>query len=381
MFNLGDGVMLSYLQNAGMEGLGGPMVDQWVLAGGNPNLFRKYCGPDGKGTYVTVFNGFKSVKDERTGELRQVPQYKPKLVSNAPSLLTRDAWKAFDTVVTETVRDRMRVVSDLRGAGMQYVVPGGMAKTVLENQTLGDLTDATMGMNPAKRSEFDRPEVGLAGLPLPLVWKDLQFNMREILASRQGFAPLDTTSIRLATEIVLEKIEKVFIGVETWTQPFGGYTLYGMRNHPDRIIKNNITAPTAGGWTPATLINELIVMRGLARTARHRGPWFLYFSDDWDVYLDRDYSSSYPGVSLRDRIKTIEGWDDVRTLDFLTGAYEILMVGRSAMNRAVIIQEPTTIRWEELGGQELNLKVLAGIVPQFKVDTEGNADLVHGTTS
>ena len=51
------------------------------------------------------------------------------------------------------------------------------------------------------------------------------------------------------------------------------------------------------------------------------GPYMVYHSTDWDQWLDNDYArlgGNNASMTLRDRLKAIDGIEDVKRLDFLT---------------------------------------------------------------
>ena len=154
----------------------------------DPHVLRPYIGNDGK-NYVTVNNGSKSI------------------VTNAPASLRKDEWIALDDVVLKAAQQRLNAVADLRAAGLQYNIPNGMGKTVLQYQNQSDISAASVSMDGLNQSDSDRPEYDLINLPLPIIHKDFRFSAREVLASRNGNSPLDTTVAELAARKVAEEAE------------------------------------------------------------------------------------------------------------------------------------------------------------------------------
>lgn len=297
---------------------------------------------------------------------------------NETATLRKNEWIQIDQTVAQAARTRLRFVADLRSQGLVYTIPNGMGKTVLESQTMGDITPATISMDPARQSEADRPEFGLVHLPLPVIHKDFHFTARQIAVSRNGGAPLDTTMAELAARKVAEEAERLAIGLsDTFT--YGGATLYGLTNFPQRITEE-LTDPTDSGWTPATTVNEILVLRKRSIDAKHFGPWVLYVSPDWDLYLDADYSTEKGDNTLRERIRAVNGITDIRTLDYLTGLQMVLVQMTSDVIREVIGMDITTIQWETLGGMVQHFKVMAIMVPQVRSVTDGEtAGIIHGS--
>jgi uncharacterized linocin/CFP29 family protein len=322
----------------------------------DPHVLRPYIGNDGK-NYVTVNNGSKSI------------------VTNAPASLRKDEWIALDDVVLKAAQQRLNAVADLRAAGLQYNIPNGMGKTVLQYQNQSDISAASVSMDGLNQSDSDRPEYDLINLPLPIIHKDFRFSAREVLASRNGNSPLDTTVAELAARKVAEEAENLLLGVSD-SYAYGGGTIYGYTNFPSRLTKT-MTAPSSSNHP--TTVQEVLAMKTQSQNAKHFGPWFCYCSTSWDQYMDEDYSQSKGDITLRDRIGQIEGIDRPKTLDFLPANTLLLVQKSSDVVREVIGMDITTVQWEAKGGMELNFKVMGIMIPQLRKDFAGNTGIVHGS--
>lgn len=295
---------------------------------------------------------------------------------NAPASLKRDEWKVFDDAVIEAARAPLRLVADLVGQGLTYTIPNGFGKTMLEYQTHGDITPATTSMSGQRQSEEDRAEFDIGGLPLPIVHKDFSLDARTLEVSRNGNMPLDTTTAAAASRRVSELVEDYAMGLVTFS--WGGRSVYGLSNLPSRKTKT-LTDPTDVGWTPQTLVGELLEMIQLAQDDFQYGPFAVYFSPAWTVHLEGDYSATYPGVTLRQRIAQIDNISGVRTLPRMTGLHVFLVQMTPDVIREVIGMPMTTLQWETLGGMRLHFKVMAIMVPQLRPDQKGDAAIVHGS--
>lgn len=304
---------------------------------------------------------------------------KPINVRNAVATLRKEEWILLDQAIVKAAKPRLKFVGDLRAAGLQFTIPNGMAKTVLDTETQSDINEAVASMDGLRESGGDRPQFNLTHLPLPIIHKDFSFSARQIAVSRNGGSPLDTSTAELAARRVAELAEQMALGVaDPASFAFGGGTIYGLTNFPDRNTQS-ITAPTAGGWTGATFVNEVLAMRLKAQLDNMFGPYVLYTSLNWDKYLDNDFSTAKGDLTLRQRVKMIDGINDVRTLDYLTGYAAILVQMTADVVREVIGMEITTVQWESKGGMQQNFKVMGILVPQFRSDYNGNCGIVHGS--
>ncbi len=302
---------------------------------------------------------------------------KPKsvLVHNAAATLRKDEWIELDEAVLKAARQRLRIVADIRGAGLEFNISNGMAKTVLQYQDQSDGGTARISMDPRTKSTADRPQYDLLNLPLPIIHSDFSFGAREIAVSRNMNTPLDTTQAEQSGVRVSEEIEKLTLGeIETYT--YGGGTISGLTNFPSRLTKT-LTAPTSSNH--ATTVKEVLEMKTQSQDANHFGPWMLYNSNAFDQFLDEDYSTAKGDNTLRDRLKRIDGIQDVRPLDFLSGTVLLLVQMTTNVVRMVVGMEITTLQWETMGGLEQNFKVMAIIIPQLRADQNSNTGIVHGS--
>jgi len=335
-----------------------------LLANGfDIGALRPWVGKDGR-SYIT---------QNRAGKMVACP------VPVANATLRHEEWKVLDEAIVMAAKERLRVIADLRGAGLVYNLPNGMGKTVLETESMSDITPATISMDPVRESENDRPEIDLVNLPLPVIHKDFFFSARQVATSRNIGAGIDVTTAQLAARRVAEEAEKLVLGVSP-SFSYGGGSIYGYTNFPSRITRT-ITAPT--GSNQATTVQQVLAMRQDSIDAFHYGPWVLYTSPAWSQYLDDDYSTAKGDNTLRQRLQSIDGITDVRTADFLSPtAFILILVQQTAdVARLVMGMDITTVQWETHGGMRLHFKVMAIMVPQVRADFNGNTGIVHGATA
>lgn len=341
----------------------GDTADKLIANNFDVGVLRPWIGKDGKSYICRTINGQPKV-----------------MTTNTPATLTRDAWIQFDQSIQRAIQERLSAFADIRRAGLVYNLPNGMAHTVLQYQTQGDITPATISMDPVRRSERDRPHTDVENLPLPIVHKDFDFSAREIMSSRLGQMPIDTTTAELAAIKVAEEVEKMTVGTVT---PFtyGGGSVYGYMTLPERALKINMTVPT--GANGPTVIGDLLALRQLLIDDRHYGPYVLYLNSQWAQVLDNDFSTAKGDQTLRQRILTVAGIQKVEILYTLpTTKWHALLVELSSQTvRAVVGMEVQTIQWESLGGMMKHFKVMCMLVPQIRSDTDGNSGVAHGTTS
>ncbi len=350
-----------------MNGQGHGNVANVLMASNfDAGALRPFVGGDGK-SYVTLNSGRCNEKGE--------PVYNT-IQTNAATL-RKDEWIQLDKAILKAAQPRLNAVADMRAAGLQYTIPNGLSKTTLEHEAQSDIGSATISMDGLRQSDMDRPVYDLRSLPLPIIHKDFNFSARQLSASRNGGSPLDTTMGELAGRKVAEEIEKLTLG-ESSSYAFGGGTVYGYKNFPYRLTKT-LTAPISTNHP--TTVAEVLAMRKQATDNNYFGPWVLYYSPAWYAAMDEDYyvsGGNNNGQTLRDRLKRIEGINDVKAADYLTGTTLLLVQQTADVARVVVGMDITTLQWESHGGMQLNFKVMAIIVPQIRSDYTHQCGIVHG---
>jgi uncharacterized linocin/CFP29 family protein len=331
----------------------------------DPLALRPFVGENGQ-SYITVNTGHRN-KDG--GAVLNA------LVTNAPATLRKDDWIQLDTAVIKAAKPRLNAVADLRGAGLEYTIPNGLGKTSLEHEAQSDIGPATTSMDGIRAGDSDRPVFDLRSLPLPIIHKDFQFSARQVMASRNGGSPLDTTSAELAGRRVAEEVEKLTLG-ESSTYAYGGGNVYGYKNFPSRLTAT-LSAPTTSNQ--ATTVAEVLAMRQQSTDNNYFGPWKCYFSPAWGAYMDADYSAAKGDNTLRERLARINGVTEVKQADYLTGTTILLVQQTPDVARIVNGMDITTVQWESHGGMQLNFKVMAILVPQLRDDYSNQTGIVHGS--
>lgn len=379
----------------------------------DPGMNRPYLDSQGRPS-VTINTGRRETRKGPDGQPicnvdgtpRQFSVYEQRLIRdfmnrgifrpvwNATTLRYRE-WVEIDRIVLKATRDRLRAWADLAAANT-YGGFDGFSKMMLEHERMTDSGIANVDMDGLGQGQADHPLFQLEGVPLPITHSDFWFSERKLAVSRAGNTPLDIAMGEMAARRVAETVEKTTIGTLAGVT-YGDSTnygntakVYGYATHPDRITKTDVTAPTAGGWTPATLLGEVLTMVQLANAQKFYGPFMLYYSTDWSPYMNNDYYVSDTSVvarTLADRLRQIADIQDVRRLDLLTSTFTLLLVQMTAdVCRAIIGMNVNTVQWQEQGGSKLCFKVRCIMVPDVRSvyvgsTTTAQAGIVHGTTS
>lgn len=351
------------------------------------------------------------VTNKRTGEPIREPIYEKRLVADLvmnhgvtklvhnATVLSKEQWVTLSSVVRTAYRKRLRAWSDLM-ATSSYGGFDGMSTMMLEYQTMSDPGEAVVDFDAMTEGRNDQPLFKLEGLPLPITHCDFWFPERLLAISRRQGTPLNVRMAEAAGRRCAEMVEQTLIGTITGPTlgssaagsagiPYGRTpSVYGLLNHPDRIIKNDMTAPTTVGWKPETTVHEILEALELLRDNNFYGDYMVYTSRDWDTYLDGDYYAlatsgmTAPSQTLRQRIRQIDEVRDIRRLDFLSNTFTMIIVQMTPdVIQAVNGMDITTLQWPSMGGMRVNFKVMTIQVPLITPDYDGNTGIAVLTTA
>lgn len=367
----------------------------------DPGLLRPYIDQHGR-KCVTINTGRKrynpktgrdeAVYEKRT--LKEIANMGIEMPIQNITTLRKDEWKILDRTLIRVARSRMRAWADLAAAN-PFGGFNGFNRTVLEYETINDFGEAIVDMDGLTEGRSDSPQYGLQGLPLPITHSDFWFSSRRQGISRNSDTRMDFTQAEMAARRIGEAIEKTTIGTQLGmtygnSADYGApSTVYGYTNFPDRMTYTSLTNPSLGtGNVSKDIVQDILQMRSQMYDNNYYGPFIIYYSTDWDVYLDEDYQiagGNNPGQTLRQRIMAIDGISSLRRLDYLdsnTNPFSMLMIQMTSdVARAVIGMPLTTVQWDTKGGLQRNFKVMTIMVPQVRSDFNGRTGILHATTS
>lgn len=302
--------------------------------------------------------------------------------------LTYEQWIELDRVILEVARQRLVGVRDLMGRGLQYNIGNGLAKTVLAYQDASDVEPAELAMDPVTEGRRDRPQIGTTYLPLPVIFADFSYGLREILESRNSGMPLDTTTASLKARKVAEKAEDIlFNGASAYTA--GGGTIRGYTDHPNRNTYVLTAAWNDSAATGETILADTVAMKQALIDDKMFGPYKMYISTNYETVLDEDFKTN-SDKTIRQRLLEVDKIEDIEVVDTLAADTVIMVQLTPDVVRIVHgLQLPGAamssenipmqiIEWESHGGLMLNFKIIALLVPQIRKDQDNNCGIVHG---
>jgi hypothetical protein len=359
-----------------LNGLGsGSSLQRLLDSGMNPAVLRPWREIDKRTGQPTGRNWITVNRMNADGTPmlnKEGKQLRQNIITNAPATLRLQDWMRIDYDVRMAAKPVLNFWNLLQER-VPYEVPNGMATIAIQHAVATGDASSTISMDPIRKGERSRPTLDTALIPLPVIHSDGSFSAREIAVSRgyngQGALPLDTTSFVLGARKNAENLEQLALGVSS-SYSYAGGTVYGVGNHPSRSTKA-LTLPTAGGWTPLTLLTELLAAVQTLKDHFYYGPYVAIYSPAWNPVFAKDWSTYY-SQSVRQRLA--EGLPEISEWvqsQWLTGYRIILIQLTPDVVQAVQGMAPTTVQWEEQGGFEQCFKQLMIRIPRVRADANG----------
>jgi uncharacterized linocin/CFP29 family protein len=295
------------------------------------------------------------------------------LRSNAS--LPKDAWKMMDETIQRVATQRMQGVADLMSRGLSFQVPQALGVLRLEWQRMSDMDPAIMTMSGLSKSQNDGVDFDLDSMPLPIIHKDFNLNIRHLEASRRNGTPLDMTQLEISTRLVAEFIESLL---------FNGSTILGANNtiYGYKTALNRNTGSTTASWATATgvqIVGDVLAMIDKAVADNMFGPYLLYVSQGAYVHMADDYKAE-SDITILQRVLNIPNIQGVQPTIHLDNDSVLLVQMTSDVVDMIDGIQPMVVQWDEAGGMVFNFKVMAIMVPRVrKGDYKLQSGIVHYT--
>jgi uncharacterized linocin/CFP29 family protein len=286
--------------------------------------------------------------------------------------LRKDEWIQYDTAVVEVARSRMVGVADVLNAGLRYPLRNALGTTRVEWEKISDMDPAEITMSGISQSQNDRVVYDLEGLPVPIIHKDFNINVRVLEASRTTGQALDTTQAQIASRKVAEEIEQMLFrgaSVLGTNNPIYGYT-----NAPNRN-----TGALSGNWAVSSgeaIITDILRMIEMLVSDNMFGPYMMYVPTDAFIHFGDDYKDGSDKTILQ-RINELPQISGVRMSTNLTSGEVLLVQMTSDVVDMIDGLSPTTVEWESHGGFVVHFKVLAIMLPRVRNDYLLQSGIAH----
>lgn len=341
----------------------------------DPGRMRPYVktdmGGNPLGVYVTCYKGVGSPEDANNYHEIQVNG----AMHVNDSLLRPTEWRQLDQAIVPEAQTRLGGIADLIANGLVYNLGNAMGTTVLEWHDQSGIMEADVTMDGITRGKNQRPVYGVKYLPIPIIHVDYEIGARALAASRALGNPLDTTDAVMARRAVDLKLEQMLFTDISYT--YGGGTISSYVNYDDRDEITLTKNWDASGKTGAEILADVQEMKAAAVASLHFGPYMLYIPTAYEAVLDNDFSSSYPNLTIRDRILKLPSIKGIKTVDTLAANNVLLVQMTSDVVRLVQGMGIQNVQWGVEGNMVTKFKVMTIQVPQIRSDHNGKTGIVH----
>jgi len=291
-------------------------------------------------------------------------------------ILRKDEWKLFDQAIVEVARKRLVGVGALMSRGLTFNVNNALGTTQIEWERVSDMTPAEVSMSGVTDGQRDRLVFDLQTMPLPIIHKDFQLNIRHLSASRTRGQPIDTMQAELCARIVSEKIEEILfkgLSMSVLGSSIAGLTTESNRN----------TGTLAASWelpaTPGTSkVDDVIAMIDAAISDNMYGPYGLFVTQKAYTLLADDYKAE-SDITQLNRLLQIPGIEFILPSKDLAPDNIVLVQLSRDVVEIVNGMQPTLVQWESHGGMQFNFKVMAIMVPRVRSTQTNQSGIVHYT--
>ena len=296
------------------------------------------------------------------------------LIGNALPL-PKDVWGMWDREGIEVQRDVLAVFNDLAAT---VTTPMPIGKLVHHFQTISDSGSVNKSLDGRSKARTDQPVFEYHGTPLPIIDSTFSYGWRQVEAARTEGFQLDPAARANAMHKVAEALELQTLDGDA-SIVVGGDQLYGLRNHPNRNTRsttNDLSAATGVQW-----VADVNATLALLHADNFFTPATLYVNwADWRYATSTDYSTSYAGKTIAQRIMEDSGVAAV-VPSSRVAADEIIAVIKDRRVVQVLNGMPMTTRAQFRANpeDEYNFVTMAAAALEIKFDAEGNCGIAHST--
>lgn len=310
------------------------------------------------------------------GGLKAAPRLRPHLGMHQNALLRKDEWLELDRTVLETAKVELVGVQDLIGRGLVKRL-GGLGSKVSAYEQIGEMTAATVSMSVDVEGERDRLEYTMVSVPVPVIYKDFGFDLRDLDSARRTGDPLETDHIRAATRVVTEGMESMLFSGHA--KQLGGYTIQGYTTATNRVQS---TAAALGGGDFGTAGNAYKTVNGALTSLRalgFRGPFMVYLAS---TQYGQTLNLIDPTAHLSELMvikQNIPEIIDVKPSFELSDGVMIMVQMTSDVVDFAVGMDLAPIQWTEMGGMLTDFRIMTAAVPRIKTDANSRTGVVHAT--
>lgn len=284
------------------------------------------------------------------------------------SQLRKDEWEELDETVVGAAGPRTERIMQLPQKSL-----GGIGTLISQWNRSTQMSAAKVSISGRNTGERDRVEYLLSSVPVPVIWKEFEIGLRELVASRNGGDGLDVTGAYEATRVVAEKeVEMYYLG-ET-TVNLNGNSIPGI------TTEANVNTGTADGdfGTISNIHPTVIGAIQDAHTDFYFGPYVIEIATTQYLEMLARYSDG-SGQNALQSVLEIPDIEAVYPSDQMTAGTLALVQNTPNVIDWAEAMPITLVEWESGDGMTLEFRVMGIATPRVKSDAEGRSGIVYYT--
>lgn len=278
--------------------------------------------------------------------------------------LRKDEWKQYDQALIEVATQRMPLVQELISRGLTYNIPDGLGTTILQWEDVSDMNDAEVSMAGVTAGENDAVEFDIHSMPLPIIHKGFNINIRKLHASRTTGQALDTTQATIAGRKVAETTEAMVI--EGHAIKLGTAAIYGIDTAPNAsaITMTNLWDTTTAA---AEYVTDVLSAIAALQADHMYGPYTLMINYTTHNRMQNDYDVAGSSLlTIAERVMRTAGIEKIiPSVNVPANHAYVVQMTRDVIDEVIGLQ-PTTVQWESHGGMMMHFKVMSIMIPRVR---------------
>lgn len=315
-------------------------------------------------------------KNPITGEIEYEVQIVTSHGLTVNSALRKYEWEDLDAAIVSAAVAPLNMTQRFINAGLVRPL-GGLGTLVAQYNKVSETSGANVSLSGTGSGQKDLVDWDIAGVPVPVIFKEFEINQRYLESSRLLGNGIDVTNAQAAARVVGEKIEDMLINGDANIN-LNGSTIYGITSHPNRN-----TGSATGDWgTISNIVPTIAAMTSAAKGDNYRGPYGVFVADTQYDQAAQSFFTDGSGQSALDRVLRLPNVSFVDSSAWLDDGEVVLVnLSRDVVELAYVPRyfPGTTLEWMSGDGMANMFKVMAVFAPIVKADYAGRSGIVHIT--
>ena len=296
----------------------------------------------------------------------------------ATQAVPTNLWVEIDEMnPVDIFRDELMVAESLRDREITIPSHTSEYRWPRTSESSDGADDVVTSIDGETRPNLDQAQLDYSQIDVPFVTSGWKVGWSEYQAGvANGNDVIGRTSQRNALRKHAEKVEDILLIGDSRTST-NGVALTGLLNSPaSQNVTKTVGFSDINGGTGTAVLKEVTKLKTAIRNRKRRGQRYTLYmhGDDWDYCMDTDFSDQYANKSIGQRIRELNGIDDVvpvynsnlpASRMLLVVKPDIEMVSRMAMN---VVPK---IRHDDMDAYRFEIWGSAAVA--VKADINGNA--------